>query len=50
MTTTTPAARLGAGAWPRPRGWNASLHMTAQERADAYVARSPIAVLAGHRL
>lgn len=27
--------------------WSASMHMTAQQRADAYVARSPIAVIVG---
>ena len=27
--------------------WNAALTMTAQDRADAYVARMPVAVIAG---
>lgn len=27
--------------------WHAALHLTAQERAEAYVARTPVAVLAG---
>ncbi|MDP7704579.1 MULTISPECIES: hypothetical protein [unclassified Mycobacterium] len=40
MTNVTFAIRRWAGAL------KASLHMTAQERADAYVARSPLAVLA----
>lgn len=29
------------------QAWNASLTMTAQDRADAYVARMPVAVIAG---
>lgn len=58
MTTTTtvfvqPRPESGRGQAVRRLGrrlaasWRASAQMTAQQRADAYVSRTPVAVLGG---
>ncbi|MHA7653452.1 hypothetical protein ACX9NE_27455 [Mycobacterium sp. ML4] len=47
MTTTTTTSAIRRLGRHLGRMWTASLHMTAQERADAYVNRSPLSVIAG---